>query len=143
MVQKIGCIADRDDSLGPVVLRFGQGCCLSGREREVLLLAAQGFADKQISGELGLAYTTVRSYWQRICLKVSASNRQIVISKLLAAIAGQSSEPGSISHAGNAVAVPTAGDEQSKRAPDGSRRRRPGQTLKDGASDRRPTKSWP
>lgn len=48
---------------------------LSGREKEVLELAAQGLVDKQIASELGVAYATVNTYWSRIRQKLGAANR--------------------------------------------------------------------
>jgi DNA-binding CsgD family transcriptional regulator len=75
------------DILTAAISGFCEGAGLSRRESQILQLAAHGLADKQISGELTLAYTTVKSYWSRIYSKVSVSNRQLVIGKLLIALA--------------------------------------------------------
>lgn len=76
-----------NDTLAMAVSRFGEREGLSTREREILDLAAHGLADKEISRQLGVAYTTVKSYWSRIYLKLSAQNRQSAISKLLVSLA--------------------------------------------------------
>jgi DNA-binding CsgD family transcriptional regulator len=76
--------------------QFGHAVGLSGREQEILELAAQGLVDKEISARLGLAYTTVKSYWARICLKTAVRNRHLAIGKLLADLAARASRPSSI-----------------------------------------------
>ena len=53
---------------------------LSQRERQVVLLAADGLVDKEIAGELGVTTATVRSYWSRLRKKTSGANKvQIVV----------------------------------------------------------------
>ena len=58
MSPSIGRLVGTRDPLGLVVSRFGEQRGLSSRECQILLLAAQGLADKEISGKLNLAYTT-------------------------------------------------------------------------------------
>ena len=48
---------------------------LGRREEEILQLAAQGFADKEIGALLHIRLATVRSYWDRIRVKLNAVNR--------------------------------------------------------------------
>ena len=48
---------------------------LGKREEEILQLAAQGFADKEIGAILHIRLATVRSYWDRIRIKLNALNR--------------------------------------------------------------------
>jgi DNA-binding NarL/FixJ family response regulator len=76
-----------DDVLSQAARRFCHTAGLSGREQEILELAAQGFADKEISAQLCLAYTTVKTYWSRIFFKIAVKNRQLAIAKLLADLA--------------------------------------------------------
>lgn len=58
---------------------------LSSRERAVLDLAIQGFKDKAISEELGIAKGTVGTYWNRIRRKLGPKTRAEI-----AAIVGRS-----------------------------------------------------
>jgi DNA-binding CsgD family transcriptional regulator len=69
---------------------------LSDREQEILELAAQGLVDKEISARLGLAYTTVKSYWSRICFKIAVKNRQLAIGKLVVDLARRARAAASI-----------------------------------------------
>jgi DNA-binding NarL/FixJ family response regulator len=48
---------------------------LTGREREVLVLMARGWSNRQISHELGIADATVRTHVSRILGKLGVSNR--------------------------------------------------------------------
>jgi len=48
---------------------------LSDREREVLLLAAEGLTDKEIALRLEIGSKTVRTYWDRIRQKLAAASR--------------------------------------------------------------------
>lgn len=48
---------------------------LTGREREVLRLVAQGRANKEIARELSLAEVTVKKYVQSLMGKLGAANR--------------------------------------------------------------------
>ncbi len=78
---------------------------LSGRECQIVELAAQGLVDKEISCELRVAYTTVKSYWSRIYSKVSEPTRQRVLGKLFVHLA-TSFNPNVATHArGNADGV--------------------------------------
>ncbi|CAM5486295.1 response regulator transcription factor [Eoetvoesiella caeni] len=49
--------------------------CLSGRERQVALLAAQGLSDKTIARNLGIGFTTVRTHLGQAYRKLGISNR--------------------------------------------------------------------
>lgn len=55
---------------------------LSRQEERVLALARQGLGDKQIAQELGLSPDTVRTYWQRIRVKVGAGTRAEIVATL-------------------------------------------------------------
>jgi two-component system nitrate/nitrite response regulator NarL len=48
---------------------------LSGRERELLELAASGLNTNEIAGRLFLSPNTVKTYWQRLYEKLGASDR--------------------------------------------------------------------
>jgi DNA-binding NarL/FixJ family response regulator len=80
-------LTDTGDVLGVAIFRFSEEAGLSSREHQILYLAARGLSDKEISRELRLAYTTIKSYWLRICSKVSVRNRQLVIGEFLAFLA--------------------------------------------------------
>jgi DNA-binding CsgD family transcriptional regulator len=54
---------------------------LSDREKEVLSLAADGLTDKEIALRLSIATKTVRTYWDRMRQKLSATSRTQVIAK--------------------------------------------------------------
>jgi DNA-binding CsgD family transcriptional regulator len=79
--------ADVGGALADATREFCQTVGLSGREREILALAAYGLVDKEISSRLGLAYTTTKSYWTRICFKLGVKNRQLAIGRLIADLA--------------------------------------------------------
>lgn len=67
-----------------VVLAFARAHRLSGRETEVLskhLVEAR--TNKEIAGELGITYSTVRLYWMRICRKVGCRAPLEIIERLL------------------------------------------------------------
>lgn len=57
---------------------------LSGRENQVVLLAADGLTDKEIAKRLDLQLATIRTYWERIRDKLGTSNKVQSISRLLA-----------------------------------------------------------
>ncbi|MBC8063244.1 MAG: PAS domain S-box protein [Chlorobia bacterium] len=48
---------------------------LSEREQKILNLASSGLIDKEIATALDISLTTVRTYWDRLRSKLSASNR--------------------------------------------------------------------
>lgn len=48
---------------------------LSPKELKVLTLVALGYSDKEIGVKLKIAYGTVRTYVDRIVLKLNARNR--------------------------------------------------------------------
>lgn len=48
---------------------------LSPKEIQVLTLVALGYSDKEICSELKIKYGTVRTYIDRIVLKLNAKNR--------------------------------------------------------------------
>lgn len=48
---------------------------LTRREREVVMLAAEGLLDKEIAGRLGISYTTVRTHLDRSFQKLGVGNR--------------------------------------------------------------------
>lgn len=52
-----------------------------GREAEMLVLAAQGFTDKQIARHLGISEDTVDTYWRRIRQRYNASSRTEAVAK--------------------------------------------------------------
>ncbi len=48
---------------------------ITGREFEVVRLAAEGLCDKEIAKELSISTGSVRTYWTRLREKTSARNR--------------------------------------------------------------------
>lgn len=55
--------------------RAGGAVQLSGRERELLELAASGLTTSEIASRLYLSPNTVKTYWQRLYEKLGASDR--------------------------------------------------------------------
>jgi len=80
------------DALALAVSDFGKSGGLSARECQILLLAAQGLTDKEVAGRLCIAYTTVKSYWFRVCVKLSAPHRELLISKLIVSLASNTQQ---------------------------------------------------
>lgn len=58
---------------------------LTKRERQVLVLVAEGRRDWEIAGELGLADETVRTHVRNALRKLDARNRPQGVAKALAA----------------------------------------------------------
>ena len=61
------------------------GYPFSGREREILGLAAQGLTDKAIAIRLGISEPTVSTYWSRIRIKMGPLNRTELVLKAMTA----------------------------------------------------------
>jgi DNA-binding NarL/FixJ family response regulator len=69
-------LADRcQGARTPGLLLAGASRALTGREREVAALAAEGLASKAIAGRLGLAVRTVDNHLQRAYEKLGVSDR--------------------------------------------------------------------
>ena len=62
---------------------------LSHREGEILRLASEGFTDKEIAGHLGVQISTVRTYWDRLKAKLSATNRTEAVARSLKLAPGE------------------------------------------------------
>lgn len=62
----------------------GTSAKLSKRESQIVTLASEGFTDKEIARNLGIAMGSVRTYWERMRQKTGAKNR----AELLAAVHG-------------------------------------------------------
>ncbi len=77
------------DDLTDATRSFSHSAGLSDREQEIFALAAHGLVDKEISERLGIAYTTIKSYWSRVCFKLGVSNRQLAIGRLFADLAAR------------------------------------------------------
>jgi two-component system nitrate/nitrite response regulator NarL len=56
---------------------------LSGRERELLELAAEGITSAEIAKRLCLSPNTVKTYWQRLYEKLGASDRASAIAEAI------------------------------------------------------------
>lgn len=56
---------------------------LSGREREILVLASEGLTDKEIALKLGVSAATVKTYWERLRAKTDTPSRGSAILKVL------------------------------------------------------------
>lgn len=63
--------------------RGGGGVQLSGRERELLELAADGLTTAEIAKRLYLSPNTVKTYWQRLYEKLGTSDRGSAIAEAL------------------------------------------------------------
>ncbi len=66
---------------GPPVKREDEG--LSGRERQVLQLLAQGYAYKQIGDQLGVSMDTTRTYIRRIYEKMHVHSRTEAVMRFM------------------------------------------------------------
>jgi DNA-binding CsgD family transcriptional regulator/GAF domain-containing protein len=53
------------------------------RETQVMILASEGFTDKQIASYLGISSDTVSTYWRRILARFGAASRTEVIAKMV------------------------------------------------------------
>jgi DNA-binding CsgD family transcriptional regulator len=53
------------------------------RETQVMILASEGFTDKQIATYLGISADTVSTYWRRILARFGAASRTEVIAKMV------------------------------------------------------------
>jgi PAS domain S-box-containing protein len=56
---------------------------LSGREREILILAAQGLTDHGIANSLGISAATVATYWGRVRIKFGPMSRTELVAVYL------------------------------------------------------------
>jgi PAS domain S-box-containing protein len=65
------------------MLDKAKGKALSDREREVLLLAAEGLTDKQIASRLKISLASAQTYWQRIREKYGVSSRAAAVARAL------------------------------------------------------------
>jgi DNA-binding CsgD family transcriptional regulator len=63
--------------------RFAVRHGLSGREADVIVLAAGGHARKEIASRLDISPKTVAEYWTRICWKTGCANQSHVLARLL------------------------------------------------------------
>jgi PAS domain S-box-containing protein len=59
---------------------------LSDREREILLLAAEGLTDKEISRDLGITESTISTHWVRMREKTKCANRAQLIAQAVVSI---------------------------------------------------------
>lgn len=66
---------------------------LSERERRVIEFAAEGLVDKEIAAALGISLATVRTYWDRIRIKLKAMNRVHVVAIYLRHTLAKEHEP--------------------------------------------------
>jgi two-component system CheB/CheR fusion protein len=62
------------------------GLRLSEREREILLLAAEGQTDKQIARDLDISESTISTHWTRMREKTKCANRAQLIGKAVVSI---------------------------------------------------------
>ncbi|MGE0486223.1 MAG: response regulator transcription factor [Gammaproteobacteria bacterium] len=77
---------------------------LTGRQREILDVAARGASSKEIARELGISVATVRTHVAQILERLGARNRAHAVAILRAAAEGQ---------AGPAAVVPAPGECES------------------------------
>ncbi len=76
---------------GPPAKREDEG--LSGRERQVLQLLAQGYAYKQIGDQLGVSMDTTRTYIRRIYEKMHVHSRTEAVMRFMNKTAGPETPP--------------------------------------------------
>lgn len=62
---------------------------LTNREREILLLAAEGHTDKEIAERLGITHGTVATHWTRMRERTGTVNRAQVMAQAIARIVRQ------------------------------------------------------
>lgn len=74
--------------LPPAAVGAGELAGLSPREREILELVAQGFADKEIADKIGVRHGTVRWHLQHVYEKLHVRSRTEAVMKLRAAAVG-------------------------------------------------------
>ena len=85
LTEAVRAVARGEAVLDPVVARrvvgwlrerpIGRGRSLSGREAEVLRLAARGLPDRLIASTLGVSHNTVKTYLRRALGKLSCRTR--------------------------------------------------------------------
>ena len=80
---------------------------LSPRMREVAHLVVAGRSDKEIADELGVSYTSARSYVQRMCRSLGVSGRGGLLRRVLGEPAAPSVPRAARSAAGRRRDVPT------------------------------------
>jgi DNA-binding NarL/FixJ family response regulator len=56
-----------------------ENLALSPQQARIVVLVLQGLQDKEIAAKLGLAYGTVRTYLARVCERVGAANRILLV----------------------------------------------------------------
>jgi PAS domain S-box-containing protein len=71
---------------------------LSGREKDVLLLASEGLTDKEICSRLNLTRSTIQTHWMRMRGKFGASSRGQIIAMALSAAYKQAEREIRIAH---------------------------------------------
>ena len=67
-----------EDAVTPALARVEGRVRLSTGEREVALMAAAGYANKEIAQRLNLSTRTVETYLQRVYHKLGVSSRRQV-----------------------------------------------------------------
>jgi PAS domain S-box-containing protein len=67
------------------LMEEGQRPWLSGREQQVLELAAEGLTDRAIARRLGISEATVGTYWVRVRAKLGAGTRAQLVAAALRA----------------------------------------------------------
>jgi DNA-binding CsgD family transcriptional regulator len=76
---------DMNGSLAPVAAYWNRSDRLSPREGEILLLAAHGMSDSEISAKLSISPRTVSAHMARIREKLCAKNRTHLVVRALRA----------------------------------------------------------
>ena len=57
---------------------------ISQRQRQIAHLAADGLTDKEIGSHLGISASTLRTYWERLRLRMEAKSRTEIVARLSA-----------------------------------------------------------
>ena len=65
----------------PAPKALGETVALSGREKEVLEMLAEGFLVKEIADKLGVGFGTVRTYVRRVYEKLHVRSRAQAVAK--------------------------------------------------------------
>ena len=81
--KKAGQSAGKTGSAKKIAMAQTPAKPLSQREHQVLKLAAQGALDKEIAGELGISYNTVKNHAHSIRLKLGVPNMKAAVRRCM------------------------------------------------------------
>jgi DNA-binding NarL/FixJ family response regulator len=88
LIDAVRCVADGESLIGPATIATllngrreadRQRDLLTGREKEILSLMADGTSSRQIGARLGISYTTVRTHIRSLGIKLACHSKLAVI----------------------------------------------------------------